>query len=99
MKLGVIQGFRTSVDISQLGFEHYKVDINLKEHSQRKNIMNYIKSNPYLVFISTAAGVSDLELEFHLENADKVNQIMEEISSKFPGAIRNYNYFILLIAI
>jgi acyl CoA:acetate/3-ketoacid CoA transferase alpha subunit len=65
MKSGVIQAFRVGIDISKLGLKHFKVDILLKEHSQRKYIMSYIKSNP-LVFISTSAGVSDLELEFHL---------------------------------
>jgi DNA-binding Lrp family transcriptional regulator len=95
MKSGVIQAFRVGIDISKLGLKHFKVDIHLKEHSQRKYIMSYIKSNPYLVFISTSAGVSDLELEFHLESSDKVDQIMEEISTKFPGIIRNYDYFMV----
>jgi len=92
-KSGVIQAFRTGIDISKLGLQHFKVDIYLKEHTQRKNIMSYIKNNPYLMFISTSAGVSDLELEFHVENSDKLNLILEEISSKFPEAIRNYDYF------
>ena len=92
IKSNVIQAFRTAIDISKFGLHQYKIDIYLKEHKQRKNIINYIKYNPNLMFISTSAGFSDLELEFHLENADKVNHVMEEISSKFPGAIRNYDY-------
>lgn len=93
MKSGVIQAFRVGIDLSQLGLKHFKVDIHLKEHTQRKYIMNYIKHNPNLTFIATSAGVSDLELEFDLENSEKLIQIMEEINTKFPGAIRKYDYF------
>ena len=93
MKSGVIQAFRVGVALSQLGLRHFKVDINLKTHTQRKHIMSYIKYNPNLAFIATSAGVSDLELEFNVENEEKLNQIMEELSQKFPGAIRNYSYF------
>lgn len=93
IKLGVIQAFRVGIDISKLGFHFYKVDINLKEHSQRNPIINYIKYNPYLTFIGTSAGVSDLELEFDVENSIKLNQIIEDINSRFPGAIRNHSYF------
>lgn len=90
---GVIQAFRTSYDISKLGLHHYKIDIYLKEHSQRNNIMNYIRTNPHLMFIGTSAGVSDLELEFHVENAEKLIEIVDDIIAKFPGAVKNYEYF------
>lgn len=93
MKSGVIQGFRTTIDVSKLGFEHFKVDIYLKEHKQREPIINYFKKNPYLIYLNTSAGFSDIEFEFVLENVDKLNLLMEEISSKFPNAIRKYTYF------
>ena len=93
INLGVIQGFRVAVDISKFGLKTFKVDIHLKEHSQRKRIMNYVKYNPNLTFIGTSAGVSDLELELDLEDSFKVNQIMEDINIKFPGAIRKFEYF------
>lgn len=95
MKSGLIQGFRVGIDISKFGLKQFKADILLKEHNQRKHIINYIKYNPYLVFIGTSAGVADLELEFAFENSDKLHQIIEEISSKFPNAIRKYDYFSL----
>jgi Lrp/AsnC family leucine-responsive transcriptional regulator len=93
MKSGVIQAFRTGIDLSKLGFHYYKVDIHLKEHTQRKHMIDYIQYNPNVVYASTSAGISDLELEFHIENEDKLNQTMQEISSNFPGSIRKYSYF------
>ena len=38
IKSGIIQGFRTSIDLSKLGLHYFKVDIHLKEYSKRKDI-------------------------------------------------------------
>jgi DNA-binding Lrp family transcriptional regulator len=92
IKHNVIQAFRVGIDISQLGLKAFKVDIHLQEHVQRKPIMEYVKHHPNLVFISTSAGVSDLELEFDLEDSDNVHQILEHIKQRFPNAIRKYEY-------
>jgi len=92
-KLGVIQGYRVAIDITKLNLQYFKVDIYLKEHSDRNKIINHIKYNPSVAFIATSAGVSDLEIEFYVENVIKLNQIIEEINSKFPKAIKNWEYF------
>lgn len=90
---GIIQAFRVGIDISKFNLQHFKVDLHLKEHSKRKDIIAHIKNNPNLTFIATSAGISDLELEFNLEGPDKLNKIMEEINSKFSGVVRKYEYF------
>lgn len=93
MKLGIIQGFRTDIDVSQLGYRHFKIDIYFREHKQRYKIINYIKLNPYLVHIGTSSGSSDLEFEFHVEYVNQLYQIMDELVVKFPNAVRSYNHF------
>jgi Lrp/AsnC family leucine-responsive transcriptional regulator len=93
MKSNVVQAFRVAINISKLGLKPFKVDIHLQEHVQRKPIMDYIKHHPNLVYIGTSAGVSDLELEFDLEDSDKVHQILEDINQRFSNAIRKYEYF------
>jgi len=90
IKTGVIKGFRVALDISQLGLQCFDVRINLKDHAQRKLIINYLKDNPYFKCLNTAIGYTDLELEFHITDMDKVNQIIDELNVKFPEAIRNY---------
>jgi len=90
VKKGVIQGFHVGIDASRLGYKDFKVDIWLKEVSKRKKIWDYIKYNPYVTFINTSAGYADLEVEFTIENEDKLIDVMEDVSSKYPGAIRKY---------
>jgi DNA-binding Lrp family transcriptional regulator len=92
-KKDVIQASRIGVDNSKLGFEHFKVDIYLKEPSQRKKIFDYLKYSPYVTFINTSAGYADIEVELVIQNSDKMVQLMDEISAKFPKAIKKYTYF------
>jgi len=90
IKLGIIQGFRTEIDISKLGYHAFKVYIFLKEFKHRSEIINYVKFNPNLVCIDTTTGETHLELEFHLENIGQLYQIMQDLIKKFPNVIRNY---------
>jgi hypothetical protein len=46
-----------------------------------------------VTFINTSAGYADLEIEFVTENTDKLVDIIENLSIKFPGVIRKYTYF------
>lgn len=92
LKLDVIQGFRANIDTAKLGYQYFKVDIYLREYKQRKEIINYIKLNPHLMCINSTTGLSDLELEFHLENLPHLSYIMRDITNKFPNAVRNYKY-------
>ena len=45
MNSGVIQGFRTDIDFSKLGYQFFKADIYLRDYKKRGNIINYVKTN------------------------------------------------------
>ena len=92
IKSSVIKGFRVAIDISKIGLHELDVRINLKDHSERMKIINNIKLNPNFKCVNTTIGYSDLELEFSLEDMDKLDKIMDELSIKFPEAIRTYFY-------
>jgi len=87
---GVIEGFRTEIDISTLGYQDYKVYIFLREFNLRNRIISFISSNPHLINIDTTTGESHLELEFNVKNTNHIHDIIQEISEHFPEAIRNY---------
>jgi len=92
-KSGVIQAFRVGINETKLGLKRFKVDIYLKEHKQRDNIINYIKQIPYVLYISTSTGLCDLEIELILENSNKLTEILEEINVHFPNSIKKFNYY------
>ena len=91
---GVIQAFRVNIDLSKLGLYRYKLEIYLRDHKQGKVIWNYLKGKPYLDCLNIAVGWCDLELEIIVENVDKLSEIMSEIDSKFPKAIKKQTFWI-----
>ncbi|HUS99213.1 MAG TPA: Lrp/AsnC family transcriptional regulator [Candidatus Thermoplasmatota archaeon] len=92
IKEGVIQGFRSDMDLAQLGYQFFKADIDLKDYKQRGKIINYAKTNPHLVRIDKSVGISDLELEYHVLSLEQFHEIMKDLTNKFPNIIKKYKY-------
>ncbi len=92
IKTKVIQGFRVKLDISKIGYVFFKVDIQLKEYNKRNQILKYISKNPHLVAIDETIGLSHIELELQLHTVEEIHEIMNNISTKFPEAIRSYRF-------
>ena len=94
IKSGVIKAFRVDVDISKLNLQSYKVDIYLKNHKMKKPIIEYLESKTYLEFMNLALGWADLEPEFVVKNLEELVNILDEINSKFSGAIKKQSFFV-----
>jgi DNA-binding Lrp family transcriptional regulator len=92
IKEGIIQGFRTDVDFTKLGYQFFKADIDLKDYKQRGKIINYIKTNPHLIRIDKSVGISDLELEYHVHSLEEFHGVMKDLVNKFPDVIKKYKY-------
>jgi DNA-binding Lrp family transcriptional regulator len=90
----VIQAFRVNIDLTKFGLQHYKLDVYLKDHKQKRAIWNYLKDTPYVVVLNIAVGWCDLEFEVVVKNVDSLSQIMYDIDSKFPNAIKKQNFWI-----
>ena len=94
MKNGIITGFRTLIDIKQLGLDSYKLNISLKDHSKKQQIIRYIESNPYLVYIDVTIGEYDLEFEFHLPSLHDLAEIIADLNKHYPESIHQYSYIL-----
>lgn len=92
-KEGVIQGYRTLIDFSKLGYEYYKVDMYLEDISKLKLLESFCCSHPHIVYIDRTLGASDIEFDLEVKNLTHFIEIIEEIKAKFKGAIRNFEYF------
>jgi len=92
MEVGVIKGFKVDVDFPKIGYYFFKVDIILKEPEKHSSILKYIEINPYLNHTMKSLGYVDLELMFYLKSTNQLHDIMNDLSVKFPDAIKNFTY-------
>ena len=95
MKNGIIQAFRVGIDTSKLDLQKFGIDIYLKDYSKKRPILDFLAEKPYLEYIDMAIGWSDILSEVIVENVDKLLEIMAELNSKFPGAIRKQSFIII----
>jgi Lrp/AsnC family leucine-responsive transcriptional regulator len=95
MKKEVIRAFRLAINYPKIDLKSFKLDIYLKEHKKRKEIIKYLEKKPSFVCLNVAFGWCDIECEFVLKNLDELSDIIREINSKFPGAIKKQVFWVI----
>ena len=95
-KNNIIIGYRTVFNIEKLGYLHFKVHINLHNINElnEKMFRTYIKQNPYIIYDNEILGGNDIEIELEVQSLQDLRHILEDIKTKFPKMIRNYNYML-----
>ena len=95
IKKDVIKQFRVGIDLSKFNLNNYLIDIYLKEHNKKKDIINYMKTKSFVDCIMDGIiGWADIQIEVFLKNIEHLIKIMGEIDSNFSGAIRKQTYWI-----
>lgn len=87
----VIIAFRTMINISSLGYQHYKVFLNLHNLTQktRMEIVEYLRINQNVTCIKDSMGFADLEFEIHIQNVTELHETIRNLKSRFANIIKN----------
>jgi len=88
---GVILGYKIDIDASKIGYHKVKVYVNLRDFSNRNQIIQFIKYNHNIINIDTNTGESDIEFDFVVEDGNKIRKIMSDLIDRFPNSIKNYD--------
>lgn len=89
----VIVAYKLLLDTAKLGYEYYKVDLELEDISIIPALKEYITRHPNIIYRNIAVGGSDFEFDCELKSQDDFYRLMDEIKSLFPRKIRRYVYF------
>jgi len=90
----VIGKFGIIIDNSKTGYRNYNVEINLNNYDKKHDIIKYVRKYQNIdgVFQSFGQGV-DLNFSYTLKDNKELQEIINDLSSEFPDAIKNYRYF------
>ena len=92
-KKQVILGYKAKINFESIGYEYYKVDVDIEDISKRKKIRSYLKLHPNVVYEDITIGGSDVEFDIEVKSYDKFCSVMDELRSSFPELIRTYSYY------
>ncbi len=96
-KKGVIQGYRTVIDIKKFGYDKYHIFLKLNnpsttnEEKLRKKFVSY----PFTRAVIKFSGNFDYELAFVAKNIDELDKIISKIISDCSSSLQEYELLTL----
>ena len=88
----VIVGYRTRIDASLLGYQHYKIFLGLTDTNPEKKIglKEYLRLNNNVTFVTEAIGRADLEFEIKVKDSQELHQNLKGLRQHFGSLIKDY---------
>ena len=59
----VILGYRTKMNLKELGLTNYKAYFQLKDLEQYNQMVSFVRSKPNVIYIDESIGFADFEVE------------------------------------
>ncbi len=89
----VIVAYKLLLDLNKLGYQYFKVDVELEDLSILPSLNQFIVQHPNVVYRDIAVGGSDFEFDCELRSKEEFFQLLDELKTLFPGKIRRFFYF------
>jgi Lrp/AsnC family transcriptional regulator, leucine-responsive regulatory protein len=88
----VITGYRLTLDLDKLNYTYYKIHITLFNSTleNKKQLIQYIRENPNIIFEDQLIGGYDIEFEFEAQKPEQIRIFIEDIRRKFSTIIKEY---------
>jgi DNA-binding Lrp family transcriptional regulator len=95
---GLIQGYRTMVDVSKLGYKVYHLFIKLDNPSEKieEDIIKKWIKNPFIRAIIKFSGNFDFEIAIISKNIKELDEIITKIIKDCSGAIKDYEILVIV---
>lgn len=92
-KRKVIVAYKLLLDYNKLGYEYYKVDLELEDVNIIPALNEFITRHPNVIYRDIAVGGSDFEFDCELKSQEDFYKLINEIKKLFPRKIRHYFYY------
>src|SRR3989344_1411158 len=92
-KQKVIVAYKSIIDYHQLGYEYYKVDMDVEDLAIISGLNQYIIHHPNILYRDVTVGGSDFEFDCEFKSQDDFYKMINEMKLLFPGKIRSYFYY------
>lgn len=91
---GVIQGYRSVLSFSKLGYTYYKIDVDLTDKKIKKNMVEWARVHPNIIYIDNTIAGSDFECDIIVKGTEHFADITNDMKDRFGSYIKSFDYFI-----
>jgi DNA-binding Lrp family transcriptional regulator len=88
----VILAFRIKINNRLLGYDHYKVFLNLQNLTKENlnKLITYFRLEPEVTYVTKPMGQHSLEFEAMFKSANDLHEFLKRMSFKFSSVVVNY---------
>jgi DNA-binding Lrp family transcriptional regulator len=92
-KKKVIVGYTIGLNLSKLGFQGYRVDLELNSTKKNSELFDYCLKHKYIYQVNKSIGGANFEIEVIVRDLNHLNELIEEIKRTFRDAVKDVEYF------
>jgi len=96
-KEGVILGYKVNLNFRKIGYNYYKIMLELNDLKIKPELYDYICSNKNVVYFDRFIGGRDFEFDLELGSFEEFLFFMEGLKKRFGKVINDYEYLNPLI--
>lgn len=91
-KKGIIQGYRTMIDVGQMGYKanHLFITLNNPSKEIEQEILNKLIRYPFIRAIIKFSGNYDFEIAFITKDIDDLDEVLTKIITACSGSLQDY---------
>lgn len=89
----IIVAYKTRINFSRLGYQYYKIDLQLEDINIVPALNQFVIQHPNVIYQGLAIGGSDFEFDCELKTKEDFYKLINEIKNMFPEKIRSYFYY------
>ncbi len=78
----IIIGYKPSINAAKLGFEHFKVMLELEDISKKNTAKEILEQNNNVTYITESLGKYDLEFEAEFTKMDEVLRLIKQLKDQ-----------------
>ena len=92
-KKKVIVGYKIGLNLENMGFVSYRVDLQLSSTHRNKELTEYCRQHRNIYQINKSIGGADFEMEVIVKDLDHLIKVVDELKTRFKGVINDVDYF------
>ena len=92
-KLGILIGYKTKINLENLGYAHYKIDLEISESKKKEEIRAEVFALKNIIYSEITLGGSDFEFDLECANNEEFQKVLDIMKEKIGKNIKTLTFY------